>query len=122
MSNTCEFGDLKESLIRDRVVLGIQDNSVRERLLRDPDLTLQTAIEKVRSAELTNAHLKQIKADHKIAEEYIHAVKVTGEQLSKNRYQDISIPIVNCKYCGRTPKGQKSMPSIRRQMSEMWKT
>ena len=71
MSNTCEFGDLKESLIRDRVVFGIQDNSVRERLLRDPDLTLQTAIEKVRSAELTNAQLKQIKADHKIAEESI---------------------------------------------------
>ena len=51
--------------------IGIQDNSVRERLLRDPDLTLQTAIEKVRSAELTNAQLKQIKADHKIAEESI---------------------------------------------------
>ena len=51
MSNSCEFGDLKEPLIRDRVVFGIQDNSVRERLLRDPGLTLQTAIEKVRSAE-----------------------------------------------------------------------
>ena len=63
MSNTCEFGDLKEPLIRDRVVFGIQDNSVRERLVRDPDLTLQTAIEKVRSAESTNAQLKQIKAD-----------------------------------------------------------
>ena len=101
MSNTCEFGDVKESLIRDRAVFGIQDNSVREMLLRDPDLTLQTAVEKVRSAELTNARLNQIKADHKIAGESIHAVKVTGEQLSKNRDQDISIPIVNCKYCGR---------------------
>ena len=28
-------------------------------------------------------------------------MKVTGEQLSKNCDQDISIPIVNCKYCGR---------------------
>ena len=53
MSDTCEFGELRESLIRDRVVFGIQDNSVRERLLRDHELTLQTAIEKVRSAELT---------------------------------------------------------------------
>ena len=44
MSNTCKFGDLKESLIRDRVVFGIQDNSVGERLLRGPDLTLQAAI------------------------------------------------------------------------------
>ena len=112
MSNTCELGDLKESLIRDRVVFGIQDNLVRERLLRDPDLTLQTAIEKVRSAELTNAQLKQIKADHKIAEESIHAVKVNEEQLSKNCDQDISIPIVNCKYCGRKhPRDKNQCPA-----------
>ena len=112
MSNTCEFGDLKESLIRDRVVFGIQDNSVRERLLRGPDLTPQTAIEKVRSAELTNAQLKQIKADHKIAEESIHAVKVNGGQLSKNRDQDISIPIVNCRYCGRKhPRDKNQCPA-----------
>ena len=67
MFNTCEFRDLKGSLIRNQVVFGINDNSVRERLLRDSDITLQTAIEKVCSAELTNAQLKQIKADHKIA-------------------------------------------------------
>jgi hypothetical protein len=77
LSDTCEFGNLKESLIRDRLVFGILDNSVRERLLRDPELTLQTAIElRVRSAELTNAQLKQIKADQKITEELpIHHVK-----------------------------------------------
>jgi len=28
--NTCEFGALEESLIRDRIVFGIQDSSVRE--------------------------------------------------------------------------------------------
>ena len=48
--DTCEFGDFRESLIRDRVVFGILDNSVRERLLRDPELFLQTAVEKVMSA------------------------------------------------------------------------
>ncbi len=63
MSDTCELGDLKDSLIRDRVVSGIQDNSIRERLLRDRELALQIAIEKVRLAELKNAQLKQIKAD-----------------------------------------------------------
>ena len=60
-------------------MFGIQDNSVRERLLRDHELTLQTAIEKVRSAKLTNAQLKQIKVDQKITEEVIHAIKVKGE-------------------------------------------
>ena len=61
LSDTCEFGALQESLIRDRIVFGIQDSSVRERLLRDPQLTLQTATEWLRSAELTQAQLKQIK-------------------------------------------------------------
>ena len=77
---------LKQSLIRDRLVFGIIDNSVRERLLRDPELTLQTAIERVRSAELTNAQLKQIKADQKITEELpIHHVKSNSEHSYKNR-------------------------------------
>ena len=81
-------------------------------LLRDPNLTLQAAIEKGRSAELTNAQLKQIKGDNKIAEESIHAVKVTGEQLSKSRDQDISIPIENCKYCGRKhPRDKNQCPA-----------
>ena len=112
MSNTCEIADLKESFIRDWVIIGIQDNSVRERLPRDPELTLQTAIEKVRSAELTNAQLKQIKADHKMAEDSIHAVKVNGEQLSKNRDYDRSIPIVNCKYCSRKhPRNKNQCPA-----------
>ena len=61
LSDTCEFGALQESLIRDRIVFGIQDSSVRERLLRDPQLTLQTATEWLRSAEPTQAQLKQIK-------------------------------------------------------------
>ena len=112
MSDTCEFGELRESLIRDRVVFGIQDNSVRERLLRDHELTLQTAIEKVRSAELTNAQLKQIKADQKITEEVIHAVKVNGEQLSNKHDQDSLTPIVNCKYCGKKhPRDKNQCPA-----------
>lgn len=43
LADTCEFEALKESLIRDRIVFGIQDSSVRERLLRDAKLTLETA-------------------------------------------------------------------------------
>ena len=95
-------------------MFGIQDNSVRERLLRDPNLTQQTAIEKVRSAELTNTQLKQIKVDHKIAEKSIHAVKVNGEQPSKDRDHDRSIPIVNCKYCSRKHPRDKNAQHMAR--------
>lgn len=40
-AKTCEFGDLQDSLIRDRIVCGIDDNNTRERLLRNNALTLE---------------------------------------------------------------------------------
>lgn len=36
----CEFGDLHNSLVRNIIVSGINDDQVRGSLLREPDLTL----------------------------------------------------------------------------------
>ncbi len=38
-AKTCEFGELQDNLIRDRIVCGIDNNSIRERLLRNNNLT-----------------------------------------------------------------------------------
>lgn len=46
----CEFGHLTDSLIRDRIVCGITDDQVRGRLLREPDLTLNKAIDICRAS------------------------------------------------------------------------
>ena len=59
---------------------GIQNNSIREQLLRDPELTLHKATGMARSAELTQAQIKQIKADQKVindTDESIHSMKST---------------------------------------------
>ena len=42
LSQDCEFGTLCDSLIRDLIIIGILDNHLRERLLREHDLTLET--------------------------------------------------------------------------------
>ena len=39
----CDFGAIKDSLIRDQIVVGINDPKLRERLLRETDLTLEKA-------------------------------------------------------------------------------
>ena len=39
LSETCGFGDLRESLVRDRLILGVKDDKVREKLMRKRDLT-----------------------------------------------------------------------------------
>ena len=48
---TCEFGDLKEELLRDRIVVGIRSQAVSEKLQMDAKLTLETAKKEVRQRE-----------------------------------------------------------------------
>ena len=40
----CEYRDLKEEMLRDRLVVGIRDVSLSEKLQTDPDLTLERMI------------------------------------------------------------------------------
>ena len=40
LSDTCSFGALKDEIIRDRIVCGVRDSSLRKKLLQVPELTL----------------------------------------------------------------------------------
>ena len=50
-AHRCEFSDLKDGLIRDRIVCGIMNDSVRARLLRESDLSLEKCVDICRAAE-----------------------------------------------------------------------
>jgi hypothetical protein len=56
-SSTCLYGGLKDELIRDKIVLGIANEVTRRRLLRERGLTLVTAIEMCRTAEVTDIRM-----------------------------------------------------------------
>ena len=58
LSKSCEFGDLTDSLIKDRLVCGVKQDTVRSRLLWETDLTLQKAIDICRAAETSTQQLK----------------------------------------------------------------
>lgn len=64
-AKTCEFGQLCDSFIRDRIVCGIINDQVRERLLRIPDLTLTKSIDICRASEVSKQQLKSITEDDK---------------------------------------------------------
>ena len=44
-AQTCEFKDLKDSLIRDKIVCDIHCDKTYSRRLREPELTLQKAVD-----------------------------------------------------------------------------
>ena len=48
---TCNYGDLKNELLRDRLIVGIRDAKLSESLQMDAELTLETAKKKIRQKE-----------------------------------------------------------------------
>ena len=62
LAESCEFENLCESLIRDRLVIGTRDSSTRDRLLRErPVPGLARCIEALRASELSRIHKEQFK-------------------------------------------------------------
>ena len=59
-SKMCEFGGLTDSLIKDRLMCGIPDNSLRERPLREQDLALDKAIRLCRQAGIVKMQAKEL--------------------------------------------------------------
>lgn len=56
----CEFGDLRASLIRDRIVCGVTNLSLREKLLEEDDLSLEKTLNICRAMELSKQQAQEI--------------------------------------------------------------
>lgn len=79
IASNCEFGRLKDELIKDRIVCGIRDRRVKDRLLREANLNLEKAIEICKAAEITDKHMENLKNEMRSTRQ---AVPVDG--ISKN--------------------------------------
>ncbi|MEE4248367.1 MAG: hypothetical protein V2I33_23530 [Kangiellaceae bacterium] len=60
LAASCNFDTQKDKMIRDKIVLGGNSAQVRERLLREEDLSLQEAIRICRAAESTKKQMKAV--------------------------------------------------------------
>ena len=62
---TCEYGDLKGEMLRDRIVVGLRlrDTTLSERLQLDPDLTLEKAKRTARQKEAVKEHRQELQGD-----------------------------------------------------------
>lgn len=60
LSKSCEFDTLCDSLIKDRLVCGISNIGIRERLLREPELTLEKAVEICQAVVVSKTYSEKI--------------------------------------------------------------
>ncbi|XP_035226360.1 uncharacterized protein LOC118198719 [Stegodyphus dumicola] len=109
LASTCEFAEQENGLIRDRIVLGIRDRSLTERLLRESNLGLEKAIEIVRAAETSKEQLRNMKDDpatvnsvKKYRKQQHQSKQSVPPKLSSQQKQ--SALEYDCKKCGRRHK------------------
>ena len=60
LAQHCEFGNSKDEQIRDRIVIGILDNEVSQRLQLEADLTLERAIQLARQSEQVKQSVERV--------------------------------------------------------------
>lgn len=51
-AQSCNFGDLRDSMIRDQIVFGTNEKTLWEKLLRETELTLDSAVKICQASEL----------------------------------------------------------------------
>ena len=69
LAHTCNFCScLHDTLIRDRIVLGVRSTQLRKRLLQERKLTLKKCVDMCRSSEATSSQLQAITGNAKMEE------------------------------------------------------
>lgn len=83
LAATCDYGQLRGDLIRDRLVVGIQDHKISRALQLDPDLKLQKAVLVARQHETINQQQAEL---HRVREQDAHYIKSqrSARQVGKN--------------------------------------
>ncbi|CAC5426704.1 unnamed protein product [Mytilus coruscus] len=115
LATTCNYGALQESLIRDKIICGIQDSHLRERLLRVIDLDLPKCLQISRAAELSKERIKTLE-NPTFSDLEVHGVK--HKQRNPNYQQQkqhthktkpsYAQTSSACKYCGRKHEFNKA--------------
>ncbi|XP_026737908.1 uncharacterized protein LOC113501095 isoform X1 [Trichoplusia ni] len=87
LSVECEFGNLSDRMLRDKIVTGIIDKRLKDRLLRESDLTLSKAIQICKAAELAEEQVKKI-ANEPGMSNAVQSIKKKNVNQDKNKKRD----------------------------------
>ena len=82
-ASTCKFGTLTDELIRDRIVMGLQDKTTKLRLLKEENLDLNKALNICRSSEIASMELKSMKSEQTNNSEQINAIQAKYQRRRK---------------------------------------
>ena len=83
-SSQCEFAGLKDSLIKDMIIIGVEDNQLRQKRLRTDDLTLDMAIKIGQAPETTKRHAMTLSRPEARNQTTVHALQTRQRESQLN--------------------------------------
>lgn len=113
LAQHCEFGTGKDEQIRDRIVIGIMDKEVSQKLQLEADLTLERAIQLARQSE----QVKQQSAErventvNEVRQKHYNSTKKTYNKSRQEQGQKYSETKQNCQRCNRTHDKRENCPA-----------
>ena len=120
MAQECEFDAITpDEILRDRLVFGIKDERVSERLLREPRVKLAKTDELCHASESMQVQMKVVGSDNISA----HAIKVDRYQRSSGTSSKTKLPSKStgdCWNCGRKHQFYKRVvPCVWKEMQQV---
>ncbi|UYV72447.1 hypothetical protein LAZ67_9003186, partial [Cordylochernes scorpioides] len=88
LADSCEFEGLHEQLIRDRIVVGVRDKALSERMQLDSELTLEKAVKMVRQQEAVQQ--QQVDLQRPSTSQKVNQVKFNSKKQSPKQQQQPS--------------------------------
>ncbi|UYV71423.1 K02A2.6-like, partial [Cordylochernes scorpioides] len=88
LADSCEFEGLHEQLIRDRIVVGVRDQALSERMQLDSELTLEKAVKMVRQQEAVRQ--QQVDLQRPSTSQKVNQVKFNSKKQSPKQQQQPS--------------------------------
>ena len=107
LAPTCEFKergtDFTKQMIRDRIICGIQNETLRRQLLTKKDVSLDNCVADCRTAEATlaQAHNMRSQIDHDPSDSVFVTDKRRGSLRTRDWQAQTTQMVRDCRFCGR---------------------
>ncbi len=107
LAETCEYDAFKDEMIRDRLVVGIRDSALSERLQMDAELTLERAKKLIRQREAVRGQQQFLRADASTKEVHGNVDFVRTRKFSRPNAREAR----KCTRCGGGQHGRDACPA-----------
>ncbi|XP_071094558.1 uncharacterized protein [Haliotis cracherodii] len=115
LAEHCAYGTLQDNLIHDRIVVGIRDTGLSERLQLDGELTLEKAIKMARQSETVKRQqpvVRNTASEMENATANVEAIKGGNFKHHKNKKWKNHHKSQPCHRCGKSQHRKVDYPAV----------